>query len=90
MVIRQRFATRLSISNIQDYDAAMAAVESGKGELTPAEVVFAIQDGANPIKVAVESAQAAAGACKGVGDGQKGCGGTVGGKGIKTLMKLSG
>ena len=39
------------MSDIQEYDAAKAAVESGKEELIPAEVVFAILDGANPIKV---------------------------------------
>jgi transcriptional regulator with XRE-family HTH domain len=39
------------MSNIQDYDAAKTAVESGKQELIPAEVVFAILDGANPINV---------------------------------------
>ena len=39
------------MSDIQDYDAAKATVESGKQELIPAEVVFAILDGANPIKV---------------------------------------
>jgi hypothetical protein len=39
------------MSDFQDYDAAQAAVESGKQELIPANVVFAMLDGANPIKI---------------------------------------
>ena len=34
-----------------DYDAAKAAIERGDDELIPSEVVFAILDGENPIKV---------------------------------------
>ena len=33
------------------YDAAKAAIERGEEELIPSEVVFAILDGRNPIKV---------------------------------------
>ena len=39
------------LEDIRDYDAAKAALENGEDELIPAEVVFAILDGANPIKV---------------------------------------
>ena len=39
------------LEDIRDYDAAKAALESGEDELIPAEVVYAILDGANPIKV---------------------------------------
>ncbi len=39
------------LEDIRDYDAAKAAVENGEDELIPAEVVYAILDGENPIKV---------------------------------------
>jgi len=39
------------LEDIRDYDAAKAALENGEDELIPAEVVFAILDGANPIKI---------------------------------------
>ena len=39
------------LQDIRDYDAAKAAVEGDKEELIPADVVFAILDGENPIKV---------------------------------------
>ncbi len=39
------------LEDIRDFDAAKAALENGEDELIPAEVVFAILDGENPIKV---------------------------------------
>lgn len=39
------------LEDIRDYDAAKAALEEGKNELIPSEVVFAILDGEHPIKV---------------------------------------
>jgi len=39
------------LEDIRDYDAAKAAIERGEEELIPSEVVFAILDGENPIKV---------------------------------------
>jgi ribosome-binding protein aMBF1 (putative translation factor) len=39
------------LQDIQDYDSAKASLERGEDELIPAEVVNAILDGANPIKV---------------------------------------
>jgi DNA-binding XRE family transcriptional regulator len=39
------------LEDIRDYDAAKAAIERGEEELIPSEVVFAILDGGNPIKV---------------------------------------
>ncbi len=39
------------LEDIRDYDAAKAALERGEDELIPAEVVFAIINGENPIKV---------------------------------------
>lgn len=39
------------LQDIQDYDAAKASLERGEDELIPAEVVFAVLDGENPIKV---------------------------------------
>ena len=39
------------LEDIRDYDAAKAALENGEDELIPAEVVFAILDVENPIKV---------------------------------------
>ena len=37
--------------DILDYDAALLAIERGEDELIPSEVVYAILDGENPIKV---------------------------------------
>jgi len=37
--------------DVQDYDSAKAALERGDDELVPGEVVYAILDGGNPIKV---------------------------------------
>ena len=39
------------LQDIQDYDSAKAALERGDDELIPGEVVYAVLDGANPIKV---------------------------------------
>ena len=39
------------LEDIRDYDAAKAALENSEDELIPSEVVFAILDGENPIKV---------------------------------------
>lgn len=39
------------LQDVRDYDAAKAALESGEEELIPGEVVFALLDGDNPIKV---------------------------------------
>jgi len=39
------------LDDIRDYDAAKAAIERGEEELIPSEIVFAILDGKNPIKV---------------------------------------
>ena len=39
------------LEDIRVYDAAKAAIERGEEELIPSEVVFAILDGENPIKV---------------------------------------
>jgi DNA-binding XRE family transcriptional regulator len=39
------------LQDIQDYDSAKAALESGAEELVPGGVVYAILDGKNPIKV---------------------------------------
>jgi DNA-binding Xre family transcriptional regulator len=36
---------------VREYDAAKAALESGDEELIPSEVVYAVMDGDNPIKV---------------------------------------
>ncbi len=38
------------LADVRDYDAAMQAIAEGE-ELIPAEVVYAILDGANPIRV---------------------------------------
>lgn len=38
------------LADVRDYDAAMQAITDGE-ELIPAEVVYAIIDGANPIRV---------------------------------------
>jgi DNA-binding XRE family transcriptional regulator len=37
--------------DIQDYDIAKAALEHGDDELIPSEVIYAILDGGNPIKI---------------------------------------
>jgi DNA-binding XRE family transcriptional regulator len=37
--------------DVQDYDSVKAALERGDDELVPSEVVYAILDGGNPIKV---------------------------------------
>lgn len=39
------------LEDIRDYDDAKAELEKGEDELIPSEVVFAIIDGENPIKV---------------------------------------
>ncbi len=39
------------LQDVQDYDSAKAALERGDEELVPSEVVYAILDGENPIKV---------------------------------------
>ena len=39
------------LQDIRDYDTAKALVEQGEEELIPSEVVYAILDGENPIKV---------------------------------------
>jgi DNA-binding XRE family transcriptional regulator len=39
------------LQDIQDYDSARAALERGEDELVPAEVVYALLDGENSIKV---------------------------------------
>ena len=39
------------LQDVLDYDSAKAALERGEDELVPGEVVYAILDGGNPIKV---------------------------------------
>jgi DNA-binding XRE family transcriptional regulator len=39
------------LEDIRDYDAAKAAIQRGEEELIPSEVVYALLDGKNPIKV---------------------------------------
>ncbi len=39
------------LQDVQDYDVAKAAIERGDDELIPSDVVYAILDGENPIKV---------------------------------------
>jgi DNA-binding XRE family transcriptional regulator len=39
------------LEDIRDFDKISAAVESGEEELIPSEVVYAILDGENPVKV---------------------------------------
>ena len=39
------------LEDIRDFDTAKAELENGEDELIPAEVVFAVLDGENPIKV---------------------------------------
>jgi len=38
------------LQDVRDYDRIKAAIESGEEALIPSEVVYAILDGANPIK----------------------------------------
>lgn len=40
-----------ALQNIRDYDTTIAALERGEEELVPSDVVYAILDGGNPIKV---------------------------------------
>jgi DNA-binding XRE family transcriptional regulator len=37
--------------DVQDYDSAKATLEHGDDELVPSEVIYAILDGGNPIKI---------------------------------------
>ena len=37
--------------DVQDYDSVKAALEHGDDELVPSEVIYAILDGENPIKI---------------------------------------
>lgn len=39
------------LQDVQDYDSAKAALERGDDELVPSEVIYAILDGENAIKV---------------------------------------
>ncbi|MDL1911892.1 helix-turn-helix transcriptional regulator [Chloroflexi bacterium CFX6] len=39
------------LEDIRDFDRISAAIERGEEELIPAEVVYAILDGVNPVKV---------------------------------------
>lgn len=39
------------LQDVQDYDSAKASLERGDDQLIPSEVVYAILDGGNPIKV---------------------------------------
>jgi len=39
------------VQDLRDYDRIKAAVESGEEETVPAEVVYALLDGENPVKV---------------------------------------
>ena len=39
------------LQDIRDYDSVKAAIERGEEELIPGDVVYAILDGENPIKV---------------------------------------
>lgn len=39
------------LQDIRDFDAAQALLERGEEELIPSEVIYAIMDGQNPIKV---------------------------------------
>jgi len=39
------------LQDIRDYDVAMKKIEKGEDALVPAEVVYRILDGVNPIKV---------------------------------------
>lgn len=40
-----------TLHDIRDYDSVKAALERGEEELIPSEVVYALLDGQNPIKV---------------------------------------
>jgi DNA-binding XRE family transcriptional regulator len=40
-----------TLEDIRDYDTAKAALEGGEEELIPSEVVYALLEGRNPIKV---------------------------------------
>lgn len=40
-----------TLQDIRDYDSAKVALERGEEELIPSEVVYALLDGQNPIKV---------------------------------------
>jgi predicted transcriptional regulator len=42
---------RERLQDVRDYDTVKAALEHGEEELIPSEVVYAIPDGENPIKV---------------------------------------
>ncbi|MEN4041141.1 MAG: helix-turn-helix transcriptional regulator [Anaerolineaceae bacterium] len=39
------------LQDIRDYDAVKDALERGEEELIPSQIVYAIMDGSNPIKV---------------------------------------
>ena len=39
------------LKDVQDFDAIKTALERGEEELLPSEMVYAILDGANPVKV---------------------------------------
>ena len=39
------------LQDVRDYDMVIAAIERGEEELIPSEVVYAILDGENPIRV---------------------------------------
>lgn len=39
------------LHDVRDFDAAQALLERGEEELIPSEVIYAIMDGQNPIKV---------------------------------------
>jgi DNA-binding XRE family transcriptional regulator len=39
------------LQDIQEFDRARAAVDSGEDEVLPAEVVYALVDGENPVRV---------------------------------------
>ena len=38
------------LQDVRDYDTVKAALERGEEELIPSEVVYALLDGANPVK----------------------------------------
>lgn len=50
-VYRQLTEDAEMLKDIRDYDAIKVAIERGEEELIPGEVVYAILDGENPIKV---------------------------------------
>jgi hypothetical protein len=39
------------LQDVRDYDAVKAALERGEEKLIPSDVVYAILDGENPVKV---------------------------------------